>query len=608
MTKITSSPTAGILPGSPCVPSPSPTPSQPTSPTQPLPGGVLAGVKEAINQKNSQDVANTQANQLEQIQRGVQNGSISSQESAKLLEQQAKIAETIKQAQSDGFMSASERSDIKRQQMMAGFGVAQASSNYEIGSLLSRNQELSSRQAEQIGSIAQGVRSGNLSGAESSSLLSGQANIARSLANAQADGRVNLGEMVGTYLQQESAGKDIQREKGDLEKAPHAGGFRETLNQKNSQAVANAQASQLQQIQSGVQRGSISSQEATKLLEQQAKIADAIKAAQADGNMTASERANIQRMQGQAGSSVAQASRSFDIKHLMSGNRELNARLAEQVGSIAQGIRSGTLTGGEASTLLKNQASIAGTLARAQADGRVSLGELVNTYLKQQSAGKDIQREKSDMEKAPHARRPGIQLPQPLPMPQPLPIDPIGNQKRSAEVANAQASQLEQIQQGMTNATISTDEASKLLEQQAKIAEAVKTASADGNMTPAELESIKKMQSEAGTAITQANSGYEMDHLGSRNREASERQAAQLGSIAQGVRAGTLSGGEASTLLKTQTEVSKSLSEAQADGQVRLAELEKISGKQDTADKSIKSEKSDLEKAAHARRRLPTTF
>jgi len=607
MTKITSSPTAGILPGSPCVPSPSPTPSQPTSPTQPLPGGVLAGVKEAINQKNSQDVANTQANQLEQIQRGVQNGSISSQESAKLLEQQAKIAETIKQAQSDGFMSASERSDIKRQQMMAGFGVAQASSNYEIGSLLSRNQELSSRQAEQIGSIAQGVRSGNLTGAESSSLLSGQANIARSLANAQADGRVNLGEMVGTYLQQESAGKDIQREKGDLEKAPHAGGLKEALNQKNSLAVANAQASQLQQIQSGVQRGSISSQEATKLLEQQAKIADAIKAAQADGNMTASERANIQRMQGQAGSSVAQASRSFDIKHLMSGNRELNARLAEQVGSIAQGIRSGTLTGGEASTLLKNQASIAGTLARAQADGRVSLGELVNTYLKQQSAGKDIQREKSDMEKAPHARRPGIQLP-PLPMPQPLPIDPIGNQKRSAEVANAQASQLEQIQQGMTNATISTDEASKLLEQQAKIAEAVKTASADGNMTPAELESIKKMQSEAGTAITQANSGYEMDHLGSRNREASERQAAQLGSIAQGVRAGTLSGGEASTLLKTQTEVSKSLSEAQADGQVRLAELEKISGKQDTADKSIKSEKSDLEKAAHARRRLPTTF
>ncbi|WP_309894813.1 hypothetical protein [Archangium sp.] len=603
MTKITSSPTAGILPGSPCVPSPTPTPSQPTSPTQPLPGGVLGGLKEALNQKNSQDVANAQANQLEQIQRGVQNGSISSQESAKLLEQQAKIAETIKQAQSDGFMSSSERADIKRQQMMAGFGVAQASSNYEIGSLLSRNQELSSRQAEQIGSIAQGVRSGNLSGAESSSLLSGQANIARSLANAQADGRVNLGEMVGTYLQQQSAGKDIQREKGDLEKAPHAGGLKEALNQKNSQAVANAQASQLQQIQSGVQRGSISSTEATKLLEQQAKIADAIKAAQADGNMTASERANIQRMQGQAGSSVSQASRSFDIKHLMSGNRELNARLAEQVGSIAQGIRSGTLTGGEASTLLKNQASIAGTLARAQADGRLSLGEMVNTYLQQQSAGKDIQREKSDLERAPHGR-PGI----PLPMPRPLPIDPIGNQKRSAEVANAQASQLEQIQQGMTNATISTDEASKLLEQQAKIAEAVKTASADGNMTPAELEGIKKMQSEAGTAITQANSGYEMDHLMSRNREASEKQAAQLGSIAQGVRAGTLTGGEASTLLKTQTEVSQSLSSAQSDGMVRLAELEKISGKQDTAGKGIDTEKSDLEKAAHARRRLPTTF
>jgi len=412
MSKISSSPIAGLVPGSSCVPTPSPTPSLPTLPTLPTPlpplppGGGLGGLKDAINQKNSSQVANTQAGQLEQIQRGVQNGTISQQEATKLLEQQAKIAESVKAAQADGFMSASERADIQRQQMVASFGVSQASNSLELGHLLSRDSELSQRQAEQIGSIAQGVRSGSLTGGEASSLLSGQANIARSLANAQADGRVSLGELVNTYFQQESAGQNIQREKGDLEKAPHArGGLRELINQKRSAEVANAQAGQLEQIQRGVQNGTISQQEATKLLEQQAKIAESIKAASADGTISDSERTSIRRQQMMAGFGVSQASNSYEFDHLFSRDTLLSQRQAEQIGSIAQGIRSGSLTGGEASSLLTGQADIARSLDQAQADGDVSLGELVNTYFKQESAGQSIDREKGDLEKAAHARR-----------------------------------------------------------------------------------------------------------------------------------------------------------------------------------------------------------
>ncbi len=408
MSKISSSPIASLVPGSSCVPTPAPSP-QPTVPTlPPLPpiGGGLGGLKDAINQKNSSQVANTQANQLEQIQRGVQNGTISSQEATKLLEQQSKIAESVKAAQADGFMSSSERADIQRQQMMAGFGVSQASNSLELGHLLSRDSDLSQRQAEQIGSIAQGVRSGSLTGGEASSLLSGQANIARSLANAQADGRVSLGELVNTYFQQESAGQNIQREKGDLEKAPHArSGLRELINQKRSAEVANAQAGQLEQIQRGVQNGTISSQEATKLLEQQAKIAESIKAASADGSISDSERASIRRQQMMAGFGVSQASNSLEFDHLFSRDTLLSQRQAEQIGSIAQGIRSGSLTGGEASSLLTGQADIARSLDQAQADGDVSLGELVNTYFKQENAGQSIDREKGDLEKAAHARR-----------------------------------------------------------------------------------------------------------------------------------------------------------------------------------------------------------
>jgi hypothetical protein len=276
----------------------------------------------------------------------------------------------------------------------------------ELGNLLSRDNNLSQRQAEQIGSIAQGVRSGSLTGGEASSLLQGQANIARSLANAQADGRVSLGEMVNTFFQQESAGQNIQREKGDLEKAPHArGGLRELINQKRSAEVANAQAGQLEQIQRGVQNGTISQQEATKLLEQQAKIAESIKAAQADGSISDSERANIRRQQMMAGFGVSQAANSYEFDHLFSRDSNLSQRQAEQIGSIAQGIRSGSLTGGEASSLLTGQADIARSLDQAQSDGHVNLGELVNTYFKQESAGQKIDSEKGDLEKAAHARR-----------------------------------------------------------------------------------------------------------------------------------------------------------------------------------------------------------
>jgi CRISPR/Cas system-associated endoribonuclease Cas2 len=414
MSKISSSPIAGLVPGSSCVPTPSPSlPTIPTLPTPiptPLPpfppGGGIGGLKDAINQRNSSQVANAQANQLEQIQRGVQNGTISTQEATKLLEQQAKIAESVKAAQADGFMSSSERANIQRQQMMAGFGVAQASSSMELGNLLSRDNHLSQRQAEQIGSIAQGVRSGSLTGGEASSLLQGQANISRSLANAQADGHVSLGEMVNTYFQQEGAGQNIQREKGDLEKSPHArGGLRELINQKRSAEVANAQAGQLEQIQRGVQNGTISQQEATKLLEQQAKIAESIKAAQADGSISDSERANIRRQQMMAGFGVSQAANSYEFDHLFSRDSNLSQRQAEQIGSIAQGIRSGSLTGGEASSLLTGQADIARSLDQAQADGHVNFGEMVNTYFKQESAGQKIDSEKGDLEKAAHARR-----------------------------------------------------------------------------------------------------------------------------------------------------------------------------------------------------------
>jgi CRISPR/Cas system-associated endoribonuclease Cas2 len=200
-----------LPPGGGCFPVPTPLP-------HPLPGH--GGLRDLINKARSSAVANTQANQLERIQRGVEDGTISQEEAAKLLKQQAAIADTIKRAQADGFISDSERAAIQRQQMQASFGIHEARSSFEFETFF-RNEGAAQTQAAQIGSIAESIRSGDLSSSESSSLLRGQADIARDSAEAQADGYVDPLEQFDTAMRQAKAGRDIHREKQDFEKAPH---------------------------------------------------------------------------------------------------------------------------------------------------------------------------------------------------------------------------------------------------------------------------------------------------------------------------------------------------------------------------------------------------
>lgn len=196
-------------PGGGCFPIPNPIPH---------PGH--GGLRDLINQLRSAEAANTQANQLERIQRGVENGTISQDEAAELLKQQAAIADTIKRAQADGFISAQEQAAIQRQQSQAGSSIREARSSFELETLF-QDRGVAHTQAEQIGSIAEGIRSGDLSSREASSLLRGQADIARDVAQALDDGYMDLSERLDTALSQREAGRDIRREKGDLDKAPH---------------------------------------------------------------------------------------------------------------------------------------------------------------------------------------------------------------------------------------------------------------------------------------------------------------------------------------------------------------------------------------------------
>ncbi len=225
MTKITSS-TAGItLPSvttspsltKPTLPRPEPLP---LPRPEPLPLPKPGSLDKFLTPVRSQKLADTQARQLDTLQKGVKSGAITEQEASKLLAEQAKVAEATSHAAADGVITAKEAAGIRRLQAKAGFDTFLASHNGAHSA--PQDPAVAQQQAAQINSIAQGVRSGSLTGAEANTLLTDQADIAQTVADAQADGNVDFIEKQMVGIRQDAASFEISQDKTNSEKAPHA--------------------------------------------------------------------------------------------------------------------------------------------------------------------------------------------------------------------------------------------------------------------------------------------------------------------------------------------------------------------------------------------------
>jgi tellurite resistance protein len=218
MTKINSIVAGGCFP----TPSPQPTLPSPTLPRPeplPLPFPKPGVLDKFLTPARSQQLANTQGRQLDSIQQGLKNGSLTEQEASKLLGQQAQIAEATARAGSDGVISAQEAANIRLMQLKAGLDTFLASHNSARGT---PGDAVAKEQAAQIGRIASGVRSGSLTGAEANTLLTDQADIAQTVADARSDGEVDFVEEQMVNIRQDAASFEIGLEKRDGEKAPHA--------------------------------------------------------------------------------------------------------------------------------------------------------------------------------------------------------------------------------------------------------------------------------------------------------------------------------------------------------------------------------------------------
>ncbi len=167
------------------------------------------------------------------------------------------------------------------------------------------------------------------------------------------------------------------------------------------------QANQLDQIAQGVRNGSITAQEAEKLLAEQAKISDYQKQAMADGFLSQEERLKLGVMQAGAALNTYQAANNGD-RNAFAGLDRNAQRQADQISRIADGRRSGNVTNTEAGHLLRDQVEIAD--ARGDAD---SPREHLALNQKLSEADRDINY---------HSQK-GTQLHlKPLPWPQPVPL------------------------------------------------------------------------------------------------------------------------------------------------------------------------------------------
>lgn len=171
-----------------------------------------------------------------------------------------------------------------------------------------------------------------------------------------------------------------------------------------SARLADRQADQLEDIQQGVRNGTVSQDEASRLLGQQSRISSATARATADGVVTASEAAQIRRLQAQADNSIFEATTSREFRP-STQDPSVTERQAQQIANIAAGVRNGTITGAEARQLLTEQVGIANAVGQRQDGfGTDPLGD-IQVLLRQLQASLNIYQEGSDSQKAPHARR-----------------------------------------------------------------------------------------------------------------------------------------------------------------------------------------------------------
>ena len=152
---------------------------------------------------------------------------------------------------------------------------------------------------------------------------------------------------------------------------------------------------QQQRIGQGVENGSLTAGEASRLERQEAGINRQERRMKADGNFTPAERARIQREQNGLSREIYRDKHNARVQPPVTG--KITARDRAQQERIGQGIKSGSLTAGEAARLEKQESNLNRREARmAASGGKLTQGEKNAINRQQNNMSRKIYRQKHD--------------------------------------------------------------------------------------------------------------------------------------------------------------------------------------------------------------------
>ena len=158
-------------------------------------------------------------NQQQRIERGLQNGSITSREAALLERDQSKVDKLQAQALKDGKLTNAERARLKAAQNKASRDINTAEHNGVNGNPLSassqRTQADVQRNINQEKRIEGGIQNGSLTNREVAKLERGQASVDYKEFVAGRDGKVSATEQARIQRAENRQSKKIHHEKTD---------------------------------------------------------------------------------------------------------------------------------------------------------------------------------------------------------------------------------------------------------------------------------------------------------------------------------------------------------------------------------------------------------
>jgi len=145
------------------------------------------------------------------------------------------------------------------------------------------------RQHNQMDRIREGAASGELTRGETRRLVGEQREIRREESAYRSDGVLTGRERADLHRDLDRSSNHIRQERHDAQQRPGTGGTYDGL------SINEREARQREAIRRGIDSGSLTRQEASRLRNEQMRIERMEQRARADGNFTAQERARINR-------------------------------------------------------------------------------------------------------------------------------------------------------------------------------------------------------------------------------------------------------------------------------------------------------------------------